>query len=125
MALALFVRKQGQGILVVDDDQELRDTLCEVLHDEGYTTYQASNGADALDQIQAGLHPCLIVMDVAMPTMTGAEFLRARIHEEELRDIPILMITAYGKEDGLESALGVLHKPFDLERILEVARNYC
>src|SRR5436190_20649462 len=58
-------------ILVVDDDDDVRDVLRDVLEDEGYKVCTAANGRDALDRLKA-LVPCLIVLDLMMPIMDGA-----------------------------------------------------
>ena len=109
-------------LLVVDDDHELRETLAEVLREEGYRVHQASNGKEALQVLQRGLQPCLIVLDDMMPIMSGTEFL-ARLPEASA--IPVLVITAFDRIKNVGEDISVLHKPFDVVTILEAVKRHC
>ena len=62
---------RGRSVLVVDDDEAIRETLREVLSDEGYLVEVAENGARALERMRAPLRPGLVLLDLMMPVMSG------------------------------------------------------
>jgi len=86
----------ARNILVVDDDPDIRTALSELLESEGYQVQAAPNGAVALAQLRAGARPCAIVLDLMMPHMNGWEFRAAQLGDPELREIPIVLLTASG-----------------------------
>nr|WP_086937787.1 response regulator [Thaumasiovibrio occultus] len=105
-------------ILLVDDDNELRELLSDILGMEGFNVIQAANGAEGLEKIHAGVD--LILLDVMMPLMNGTEMLRKL---RESSDTPVLMLTAKGDEIdrviGLElGADDYLPKPFSDRELL-------
>ena len=125
-ALTTLKAKRAQ-VLVVEDDQEIRDTLREVLEDHGYEVIWAENGAEALDRLRGALSPRLILLDLMMPVMDGWEFSKALRAEPRLAGIPVVIISA---DHGLEqktSALavdGYLAKPFHLDALLATVNRY-
>ena len=117
----------SEQVLIVDDDEDIRDTLKELLEDEGYEVACGANGREALDKLRAMQgQPCMIVLDLMMPVMDGWEFLREQRSDPALRDIPVCVITAAGPQPT--SAVPVeeiLHKPVRIERVLDVLEQYC
>jgi CheY-like chemotaxis protein len=115
-------------ILVVDDDEGIRETLSAILTLDGYITYSASNGLEALKLLEDCKLPCVILLDLMMPVMNGAQFIQALKEKcSPHNKIPILMITAFGKQYeqmGIEADL-FLTKPFDIGTLLEAVRRYC
>jgi|ERR1051326_7605088 DNA-binding response OmpR family regulator len=106
----------GRKILVVDDEQDLLDLMEIILGAEGFTIFKASNGREALAQVQQE-RPELILLDVMMPIMDGWEVLKSIKSNEETMSIPVVMVTAkIGEEDrarGLrEGASDYICKPF-------------
>ncbi len=112
-------------LMVVEDDVELRETLCDLLSDEGYRTVSRSNGLEALEYLRSGDEkPALILLDLMMPGMNGWEFRRHQLGDPGLAAIPVIVLTAGRRIDSeqLESAT-VLQKPLDLNTLLsEVTR---
>lgn len=111
---------RSASIYIVDDDEAIRDALCTVLDDEGYTTASAADGAAALAWLEVNPSPGVILLDLQMPVMDGFEFrARQRIHPR-LSAIPVIVCTAGGADDAriraLDSAL-VMKKPFDLQQM--------
>lgn len=118
---------QGLDILVVDDDRGIRETVGEVLEDEGYAVALAPNGAEALDLLRRGPAPALILLDLSMPVMGGAAFREAQLKDHALAEIPVILLTAAGQsaeEEGVPAA-GFLRKPFGLEQLLRAVQAYC
>jgi CheY-like chemotaxis protein len=107
-------------ILVVDDEESIRDVIGETLELEGYRVAKAANGRAALILIKAS-RPDAIVLDLMMPGMDGWGFLEVCRTDELCASTPILVISAYRKLAEIASSLGVqacLEKPFDLDVFL-------
>lgn len=105
-------------ILVVDDEVKMRKMICDYLNATGYTTIEATNGVEAIDQTLSE-EPDLILMDIMMPVLDGIDSMR-RIRERSL--IPIIMLTAKSEEVdklmGLEmGADDYITKPFSLKEL--------
>jgi CheY-like chemotaxis protein len=117
----------GCAVLVVDDDRDIRETLEEVLAYEGYSVATAKNGAEALTAARA-LHPSLILLDLFMPVMDGAEFRRQQRHDPAIGDIPVIVVSAAAGLAERVAGLGVagaLEKPLHIEELFEVVAKYC
>jgi CheY-like chemotaxis protein len=112
-------------LLVVDDDADVLESLCEALEGEGYEVRGARDGIEALEAI-AERRPDLIVTDLMMPTMTGFELLAALHDTPELATIPTLIITAVRGVEAQQQAPAamVLPKPLDLDRLLRAIGAY-
>ena len=111
---------KGGRILVVDDEPMVRDTLGQVLADEGYIVDVAVDGEDALDRVQAA-RPDAILLDLMMPGMNGRQFLQALRNDPAYEQVPVLIMTAvHGLEVNLASigASEVVEKPFDVDDLL-------
>jgi CheY-like chemotaxis protein len=108
--------RSRRRVLVVDDDPELLDQLVELLSDEGYRTFRASNGMQALARVAGGTleeqipRPDLIVLDVMMPVLNGPGFVRA-IEQTEYSDIPIVLISAGGPPAETDRRFVFIPKP--------------
>jgi len=109
-------------LFLVEDDRAIRDTLRELLEEEGYRVQWAGNGRDALAQLRAGLPPRLILLDLMMPIMNGWEFREAQRRDPALARIPVIVLSADDpleeKVSGMEVA-GWLSKPFQLSALLD------
>jgi CheY-like chemotaxis protein len=82
-------------ILVVEDNADLRDTLQMLLQEDGFLVTMAANGRTALDHLQAGARPSLILLDLMMPEMNGWQFLEHTRKDASLASIPIVIMTAH------------------------------
>jgi CheY-like chemotaxis protein len=114
-------------LLVVDDDEDIRESVRFVLEEEGYEVVTASNGAHALEQLRQGPRPCLILLDLMMPVMSGWDFMAEQRKDAALADIPVVVITA--DADAREQALslraaGLVKKPFKLARLVEAIEQH-
>jgi len=106
----------NQIILVAEDQLHVRKLIAYKLQNSGYTVVTAEDGAEALQKIKE-VKPTLVLLDVMMPLMTGFEVLAAMKQDEEIKHIPVLLVTAQSKEDeilrGLElGAEDYITKPF-------------
>jgi len=119
---------------VVDDHKDTREVVCSVLRDEGFVVVQASNGKEALDLLvtQGQQQPCLIILDLEMPVMSGWEFLAIIRSYTRLSSIPVLVISGSQKVSEAVrhgAVLAYLPKPVDfnalLDKVREVAHEHC
>ena len=113
-------------ILVVDDDEDVRDTLMLVLDMKGYAAIGASNGLDALQLIRAHGRPGMILLDLRMPRMHGEEFAAALHADPALAPAPIVVFSGDTNAREVASGMGVqalLKKPIDLTALVAVVRR--
>lgn len=119
-------------ILIVDDDPDMREALKFSLETEGYHVMCAINGQDALSLLQpnppTSLQPCLIVLDLMMPIMSGVEFLSFLHQNPKLKSIPVVVISAFEEHELRASQLkvqGFIKKPVDLDILLGWVNRFC
>jgi CheY-like chemotaxis protein/signal transduction histidine kinase len=105
-------------VLVVDDDHDLRETMRDVLEEEGYAVETASNGQEALDCLRDGNSPEVVVLDLMMPVMDGWHFLDEIKRDPTLADIPVVVMSA--SQEGLRGlgAKEFLSKPLDYHNLV-------
>ncbi len=104
-------------ILVVDDDNDFREILSAVLAAEGHEVRGAVDGVAALEELQLGGRPSLILLDMMMPRLDGEGFMRALRSDPGLADIPVVIVTAHPGAREKAAALGAagcLLKPVEL-----------
>jgi len=113
------------SILLVEDDRDSREGLAFVLEDGGHTVAVASNGREALNLLDNGLRPAVILLDLMMPVMNGWEFLEERRRRPPIAAIPVVVLTAAAIDQKLHD-LGVewMRKPVDGDRLLEAVKSY-
>jgi CheY-like chemotaxis protein len=117
--------RKGRRILVVEDDPGIRESLVECLETEGFEVQPAANGAEGLARLRTR-RPNLVVLDLVMPVMNGAEFLDAVARDAALRDVPVLLMTAAMPSPGesLPRATAYLSKPFELGELLDAVDRH-
>jgi CheY-like chemotaxis protein len=125
---AALISAPTRAILVVDDNDDVRDAMIAALQVAGYEAEGAENGAVALRRLRdEGLRPGLILLDLMMPEMDGLEFRERQLRYAELAQIPVVIISAFGRQTAVR-ALGVsdyLAKPIDFRRLLDVVAQHC
>jgi CheY-like chemotaxis protein len=109
-------------VLVVDDEEGIRDTLREVIEMIGCSAVVASNGAEALEAM-AREKPCLVIVDLLMPVMGGVELIEAMRRDPELSALPIVVSTSV--PGRAPSGVPVLAKPVAIEAVWECMRRSC
>jgi len=115
-------------ILVVDDNGSTRDSLILLLQSEDYDAEGVENGREALRVLRDGYEACLILLDLMMPVMDGWAFRVEQRQDPDLRDIPVVVLTA-ALNPTLEAtrvgAIAGLGKPLDIKRLLDLVAQYC
>jgi CheY-like chemotaxis protein len=114
--------------MVVDDDHEIRDVLKHLLRSEGYDVADASNGREAISRLRESDDPCLILLDLMMPVMSGWEFRREQRSDPDLASIPVVVISAIGNSREKAAALeaeAYLDKPIDFDELMETVTRHC
>ena len=115
-------------VLIVEDDTDLRETLSQILTDEGYRVWSAEHGQAALDCLRDGSKPCLILLDLTMPVMNGWQF------RAEQREDPDLCRDSRGRHfrGGEPGGSGrparhpdYIRKPIQLGQLLATVGRYC
>jgi two-component system, chemotaxis family, chemotaxis protein CheY len=112
------------SVLVVDDDDDIREAICGVLEAEGYSTMSAENGEVALRAIDRGRRPCVVLLDLMMPVMNGWDFMRAVAHNRDLDELPVIVVSAYSEQQA-PGAKRILKKPLDVKALLAAVREFC
>jgi len=117
-------------ILVVEDEEDVLTYLTTLFQDNGYDTVSAVDGVEALDRARTE-KPDLISLDIAMPDQSGLRTYRQYKKDDELKDIPVIIVTALG--DSIRSFLkrlggfpepeGFMAKPIDKERLLKMVAD--
>ena len=115
-------------ILIVDDEQDIVESLKFVLEVSGFVCYTAFNGEDGL-KLAKEIMPDLIILDVMMPKINGYKISRLLKYDSKYKDIPIIMVTArsqmedkmIGEETGVNE---YITKPFELDQIVKKVEEY-
>ncbi len=114
-------------ILVVEDEKDARDFLAILLEMEGYVVSTATDGLEALKKIEIE-PPDMIISDISMPNLDGVDLVKTLRSSPEFRDIPVLMLSAYGS-GNLISAINAganhaMRKPVNVESLLKNVREW-
>jgi len=102
------------NVLVVDDDEAIREIMAEVLRDDGYDVVCAENGDQAMLEIRKERTPDLVLLDLMMPVLSGWEVLEQLQANETLSRIPVVVVSAMNAPGAREH----LPKPIDLQQLL-------
>jgi CheY-like chemotaxis protein len=113
-------------ILIVEDDADLREMMAQILTLEGFRVETVANGREALDYLQQGDFPDLILLDLMMPVMDGWEFRRRQQAHPDFAAVPVVVLSAL--DPSRVADLGgpaFLKKPLDFDLLLDLVRRYC
>ena len=114
-------------ILVVDDDEDVRNMLCLVLSAEGYSATGAADGLEALRRMRQGEPPALIVVDLMMPRMDGDALIHAMAEDASLAQVPIAVISGQFTSDvqpPVPQVVARMVKPVELNDLLSVVHQF-
>jgi CheY-like chemotaxis protein len=122
----MTIHDRTHTILVVEDEEESRQVLMQILELEGFSTVGASNGAEAMDYLHTSSRPCLIVLDLNMPVMNGRQLRAALRQVEALATIPVVVVSAQESfATGDLGAVGAFRKPLDVDALVKVVVDNC
>ncbi len=108
-----------KNILVVDDDEGIREILQMAFATEGYSVTTAANGKEALEILSQSPHYGLILLDLMMPKMNGWEFIEA-FQKNSFSGIPIILMTAYtDRVKNIDIVKEVIPKPMDFDALIQ------
>lgn len=114
------------AILVVDDDEDIRDIVALALGCMGYSVELAADGVVASERLSSGFRPALVLLDLMMPRMDGEKFLAAMRQDPDTADVPVVIMSGNRATPGKAAELhthGYLIKPFDFDVLAQtVAR---
>jgi CheY-like chemotaxis protein len=112
-------------ILVVEDDDAIREVVILSLEMEGYRVHSARNGEEALELLSAIDPPCLIILDLMMPEMDGWTFVKVVKQDRAIATIPIIVTSATPQYRQISGVDQILTKPVDLEGLIRLVDHYC
>jgi CheY-like chemotaxis protein len=121
------------NVLIVEDDQSTREMIASLLLTEGYYAVGAEDGLEALHVLRtvrrrAPELPCLVLLDLAMPRLSGTEFRRAQLDDPMVAAVPVAVMSGLVDAEQRAETLGAvatLTKPLDVSALLDVVRRYC
>jgi CheY-like chemotaxis protein len=112
-------------VLVVEDDNDIRELLADLVQGEGYRVEAVRNGLEALAFLKdTAREPCCILLDLMMPVMSGWEFLEACHDNDRLVTIPVVVVSSEPQACDLDVAR-VVKKPVAVEQLLDIVREFC
>ena len=120
----MSARDCDRSVLVVDDDDAIREAVVEVLKEDGYRVVEARNGIEALEVLDGGAHPCVVLLDLMMPQMSGWEVVDKLRERGELASLPVV-VTSAAAERSPAGVVRVLKKPLSLESLIEAVGEFC
>jgi CheY-like chemotaxis protein len=117
-----------RAVLVVEDDEDIREAMVGVLESQGYCVWAAHHGEDALAQLRARGAPSIILLDLMMPVMDGWTFCQEKDKDPALAAIPLVVVSAVPRQDPRNAcihAVGHVSKPLDVGKLLAAVERYC
>ena len=113
-------------ILVVEDSEDIRELVCTRLRRAGSAVAEAGNGADALAQIERMQEPpCLVLLDLAMPVMSGARLLEKLQASGRLATLPVVITSAESQLQEPPGARAFIRKPVSEAVLLQLVSEFC
>jgi DNA-binding response OmpR family regulator len=121
------------NVLIVEDDPNTRDMLARLLGMEGFYAISAEDGLEALHLLRTVRHrapdtPCLVLLDLTMPRLSGKEFRRAQLGDPTVANVPVAVMSGAVNLEERARALGAVAtvaKPIDVDLLLNVVKRYC
>lgn len=115
-----------KNILVVEDDFAIRQMMCDVLELNGYNTFMASDGAEAIQAMKSmEFKPCVVLLDLMMQGTNGWQFLAAQRSDPQFASIPVIVCSAYKESAKAVQPDAYVEKPVQLDSLLGAIKNFC
>jgi len=111
-------------VLIVEDEQDLREMMSEALQMRGYSVVTAEEGEDALRKLEGIGRPCLILMDLLMPGMNGWDLFAKLRERPELSAVPVIVHSS-AADRAPSGVTRVLRKPLSFDGLISIVREYC
>lgn len=113
--------------MVVEDDPDIRECVQLALEEEGFDVVTAANGAEAEAELERMTEPCVMLLDLMMPVMSGPEFYDEMRSDPALAEIPVVVISADGNARRKVQSMGgeLIAKPVKIETVLSAVENHC
>jgi CheY-like chemotaxis protein len=112
-------------VLVVDDEELIREVLRLALESCGYSVALAADGKEALEILAKDIRPCLMLVDLMMPVMDGWALMEILENNSQLSGIPVVVITAFSERAHSIKNKEILYKPVELDTLFSVVGRYC
>lgn len=114
-------------VLIVDDHDDTREMLDEILRQEGFSTRTARDGREAVELLASSDDPCAILLDHRMPNMDGMQFLDFRVNHPGLARAPVIFVSGdpNGLAEAAEKGAVPVRKPYRIEDLLDLVRELC
>jgi CheY-like chemotaxis protein len=121
------------NVLIVEDDPETREMLASLLATEGFHPVAAEDGLEALHLLRTVRRrapdvPCLVLLDLRMPRLSGGEFRRAQLGDPTVASVPVAVMSGATDAEQRAQALGAVAtvtKPINVDNLLDIVRRYC
>jgi CheY-like chemotaxis protein len=120
--------RRAAPVLVIDDQEDVREGLRMILETEGWTVETACDGREALNKIAGGLSPCIVLLDLMSPVMNGIEFRRELASHPHLLPIPLLAYSGLKnvREKACQLAANqAVQLPAEIDRLIAAVRQSC
>jgi CheY-like chemotaxis protein len=111
-------------VLLVEDEEDLRETMREALELNGYAVVAARDGQEALEELDRIEHICVVLLDLVMPRMNGWDFFARMRERATLADVPVIIHSSAPKQ-APPGVTRVLAKPLAFDQLLSVVREFC
>lgn len=113
-------------ILLVEDDDDIRECVAAILRDDGFEVAEAKHGVRALELLETLPEPpCLVLLDVMMPIMSGPELLSTLEKTGRLASLPVVVVSAGGNAESVPQAQRFLRKPPSIPLLLDIVHEFC
>jgi CheY-like chemotaxis protein len=110
-------------ILIVEDDPDIRDALAEAMAEPGTDVVVAADGVDALEQLQAGPRPSVILLDLRLPRLGGDDLLRRMRADPRFEHVPVITMTGGTAQAEASEVVARLHKPIDIDDLRRIVMS--
>jgi two-component system chemotaxis response regulator CheY len=113
-------------VLVIEDDHDMRVAIRSALEETNpaFTVLSATNGSDGLEAVRH-VGPCVVILDMLMPLMSGEEFLRRKSMDPQIANIPVIAISAQSQPKDSRGIAEFLAKPFTFSTLVGAVRRHC
>jgi CheY-like chemotaxis protein len=111
-------------LMVVEDNDEIRELVADVLEGAGHRVLQAANGQIALDLLRAGQKPALMFLDMMMPVLSGAELLEIMQEDPALSVVPVVVVSAFADDGTAPGVARFVRKPVSSALLRELVETY-